>query len=188
MTRLVRTLVLIGVSIASGKAADSERSRLTIEVWNPANERIEVPQIKLVEVGTKQELIPIQHDGALEIPYGEYSLSVSAPGYRRFEQYIRIYQSEVYRRISLSVANSRYQTLAGIVKSQSPSSYWVRLISLSSNNTNAQDAKIKPDGSFQFAGLDGGDYLILVLRDGVIVASVRQHSVLNDHIIEINLK
>lgn len=45
-------------------------------------------------------------------------------------------------------------------------SIWMRLVPLIDNATPSMDYPVQVDGSFEFAGMAQGEYLLLAVRDG----------------------
>jgi len=149
----------------------AQEATVSIEVWNPAEERLRAPYVTLVELGTQKEAGKFQNGRALGIPYGEYILEVGQPGFKTHEQRISIYQPEVFMRVLLRVANTSDASLTGVLKPKASPDDWVKLVSIRGNNTPVVETKVRSDGSFELTGFDGGDYLLLVVRGLKVIHS-----------------
>jgi hypothetical protein len=107
------------------------------------------------------------------IPYGDYMLRLAVPGFKNYEQTLRVYQPLVFVRIGLNVSlnvDTPIPIAKGNIKpiSTDTSSLWIKLIPIVNNNS-LMESRVKSDGSFQFAGFDLGEYLLVVLRGTTII-------------------
>lgn len=121
--------------------------------------------IDLIEVGTHTSLNS-QFNGtvAAKIPYGTYLVRVSAPGFGRSEREIHLDQPEVLLRMRLSVAieYAGFSQIRGTLHhAPTDRELWIKLVPL--QGVGVAEALVNRDGSFFARGLDGGQYLLLVV-------------------------
>jgi|RhiMetdeSRZDD1v2_1073273.scaffolds.fasta_scaffold504828_2 hypothetical protein len=117
------------------------------------------------------------------IPYGDYILRLSVPGFRKYEQTLRVYQPSVSVRIGLIVSlnvDAPIPIAKGAIRpiSKDTASLWVKLMPVT-NNSSLMESRVQADGSFRLAGFDPGEYLLVVVRGTTIIHS-RQVSLLKD--------
>jgi hypothetical protein len=95
--------VVVGLS-GIGEAKDV--AHVQIQVWTFAGERLKEAQISLLHPGTRIPYndVKFRGQGASQVPYGGYLLRVATPGFRIFEQPIRVYQAHFAMRVLLSIA------------------------------------------------------------------------------------
>jgi len=125
------------------------------------------------------------------IPYGDYILRLAVPGFKNYEQTLRVYQPLVSARIGLNVSlnvDTPIPIAKGNVKpiSTDTASLWIKLIPIVNNNS-LMESRVKSDGSFQFAGFDFGEYLLVVLRGTTIIYSKQVSLFLDESTIDILL-
>lgn len=117
------------------------------------------------------------------IPYGDYILRLAVPGFREYEQTLRVYQPLVSVRIGLSVSrivDTPIPIARGIIKpiTKETVSLWVKLMPIV-NNGSLMESRVKSDGSFRLAGFDPGEYLLVVIRGTKVIYS-KQVSLFKD--------
>lgn len=125
------------------------------------------------------------------IPYGDYILRLAIPGFREYEQTLRIYQPLVSVRTGLSISrivDTPIPTAKGIIKpiSKDTARLWVKLIPIV-NNTSLMEARVQPDGSFRLSGFDLGEYLLVIIRGTTIIHSKQISLVKDDNDIDVLL-
>ncbi len=109
------------------------------------------------------------------IPYGDYTLKLTVPGFREYEQILRVYQPLVSVRVTLIVSriiDMPIPTAKGSIKPipRDAASLWVKLMPITNNNS-LMDARVQADGTFQLAGFDHGAYLLAVIRGTDVIYS-----------------
>lgn len=109
------------------------------------------------------------------IPYGDYRLRIAAPGFREYEQILRVYQPRVSVRIALSISrivDTPIPIVKGIIKpvSKDAANLWVKLMPVV-HSSCLMESRVQSDGSFQLAGFDPGEYLVVVIRETKVIYS-----------------
>ncbi len=187
MRTSVRLWFASALMITTSAMAAGQVATVTVEAWTEADEQIRDPQIYLVKFGT-EERVGVFHNGrASGIPVGEYSLRVREPGFKWHDQRLSVRSQEVYTKLLLHVANlpTNLAKLNGVIKSASPSD-WIKLVPILNSGAPILEAKVRSDGTFELAGIDAGDYFILVIR-GSRVVWTKQLSILSDLQVEVVL-
>jgi hypothetical protein len=171
-TRLL--LLLSAALLCSGECVQvgpPQFGRVEVSAFSILGERLPTLDIDLIEVGTHKSL-KSRLNGAVgtKIPYGTYLVRVSAPGFRRSEHEIRLDQPEILVRIQLSVAiecGGFAEVRGKVHPAPQDRELWVKLVPL--RGVGGAEVRISQDGSFLAGGLDGGQYLLLVVDGEVIV-------------------
>ena len=174
-TRLL--LILSAALLCSGECVQvgpPKFGRVEVSAFSILGERLPTLDIDLIEVGTHTSL-KSRFSGtvATKIPYGTYIVRVSAPGFRRSEQEIRLDQPEILIRIQLSLAIEcgGFSAVRGSVH-PAPTGHelWIKLVPL--RGVGGTEARVSQGGSFLAAGLDAGQYLLLVVDGKAILHTV----------------
>jgi len=109
---------------------------------------------------------------AKKIPYGTYTLRVSAPGFRGVQRDFRLDQTEVSVRtqLSVSVECGGFAKIGGSVEpAPKDRELWIKLVPL--RGVGGSEVRVSRDGSFLTSGLDDGQYLLLVLDGKTVLHS-----------------
>lgn len=134
-------------------------------------ERLPILEIDLIEVGTHTSLKSrLRGAVAAKIPYGTYLLRVSAPGFRRSEREIHLDQPDLLVRMQLSVSvecGGLAEIRGTLHHAPSDRRLWVKLVPL--RGVGGAEALVSANGSFLVAGLDEGQYLLLVVDGKAII-------------------
>jgi len=171
-TRLL--LVLSAALLCSGECitvGPPQFGRVEVSAFSILGERLSILDVDLIEVGTHKSL-KSRLNGAVaaKIPYGAYLVRVSAPGFRGSEREIHLDQHEILVRMQLSVSIEcgGFEEIRGTLRHASANrELWVKLVPL--QGVGGAEARVGQDGSFLAGGLDGGQYLLLVLDGKAIV-------------------
>lgn len=110
-----------------------------------------------------------------DIPYGNYILRLTVPGFKNYEQPLRVYQPLVSVRICLNVSEiggTSIPVINGTVMpiSSVSSNLWVKLMPILGNNF-MMESRVQSNGSFRLAGFDDGEYLLVLIRGTVVIYS-----------------
>jgi hypothetical protein len=144
--------------------------RVEVSAFSLIGERLANLRIDLRESGTDKSVNSLFRDSvANKVPYGTYVMRVSAPGFRSVQREVRLLQADLQIRaqLSVSVECSRFHEITGSVRPVNPNAeFWVKLVPL--RGTGGADARVARDGTFLAAGLDDGQYLLLVV-DGTTI-------------------
>ena len=154
---------------------------------NLLGDRIDSAIPELIESGSRKPLKSAFRCGVARVPYGEYLLRVQAPGYRSSELGIRVYQSESVVRTQLAVGAEclGYSSIGGSIKSKAGErELWVKAIPL--HGVGGSETRVGRYGTFLLAGLDSGEYLLIVL-DGSSVVHTRAVKAAGDATVNIDL-
>ena len=171
----IRLLLILSVTwLCSGecvRVGPAQFGRVEISAFSVLGERLSSLDVDLIEVGTQKTLrSKLKGTVAKKLPYGTYLMRVSAPGFRRSERQIILDQSELLVRIQLSISIEcgGFAEIRGTLH-QTPADreLWVKLVPL--HGAGGAEARVSHDGSFLAGGLDGGQYLLLVVDGNAIV-------------------
>jgi hypothetical protein len=149
--------------------------------------RIDSVSADLIESGSRKSVKSAFRDGVARVPYGEYLLRVQAPGFYTSEFKVRVLQSEMVVRAQLALgAECRgYSSIGGSIKSKSGErELWVKAIPL--HGVGGSETRVGRYGTFLLAGLDSGEYLLIVL-DGSSVVHTRAVKVAGEATVNIDL-
>jgi hypothetical protein len=123
-----------------------------------------------------------------KLPFGVYTLRVSAPGFRQIEQEVRLYQPELKMRVPLAVSIEcgGFAALRGSV-SPAPRDreLWLKLVPI--RGSGGSETHVGRDGHFFAGGLDSGSYL-MVLLDGTSPIHTETIQVFGETGVTLNLK
>ncbi len=147
--------------------------RIEIQAFSSL-ERLPNFEIDLVQVGSGKSLTSKFHGAvASRIPYGLYRVRVSAPGFRSIERELLLDQPALVVRAQLTVSmecGGSAQIDGSIQPAPGGRELWVKVVP--AIGSGGSEAPVGRDGKFLIAGLDGGDYLLLVL-DGKSIVHTR---------------
>jgi hypothetical protein len=165
-------------------------SSVNIEVINVNGEPVKSFEWTLTESGTKKIFGSYYDNRVANIPHGEYLVRVRAPGYRTVEQGIRVYQPEISLRFLSSVSNSTYGSIIGTLRSEykQAGEFRVVLVAVPRTNTAVVETFVRQDGTFEFSGLDSGDYILLVLRGLTVLHSEPIRSLIGEKRLDLNVR
>jgi hypothetical protein len=126
-------------------------------------------KVELLSTSTQQDLWSQFHGlRGTAIPYGKYMLRVTIPGFRIHQQQLWVFQPHVYARVGLVLSRGVDQSPIGFLGVVSPppkagERLWAKLVPLLTSGTE-MDALIGSDGRFEFAGMDTGQHLLMIVR------------------------
>jgi len=110
---------------------------------------------------------------AADIPFGTYRVEARLAGYSPETRYVRVYQQRVIVVVGLTFGYERPAAPMGlhgrVVGPLPPQKTFVKLCGVFSNLS--MESEIGPDGGFDLVGLTWGDYLLLVVGEGGVMAS-----------------
>ncbi|MCC6233869.1 MAG: hypothetical protein IT580_14575 [Verrucomicrobiales bacterium] len=139
--------------------------------FSGTGERLTHIGVDLVEAGTKKSFGSQFHGAvAAKIPYGTYTLRVSAPGFRSHYRELRLDQPEVSIRSQLSVSLEcgGYAEIRGSVRPAAKNrELWVKAAPV--RGAGGAEAPVGQDGSFLIRGLDDGQYFLLIADGNTVV-------------------
>jgi hypothetical protein len=142
-----------------------------VSAFSAIGERIPNAVIDLIEVGTRKSLKgSVRGAIAPKVPYGTYTLTVSAPGFHFVTRQLRVDQTRMWVRTQLSVAVEcgEFASLTGSIRNpQGNNELWVKLVPVV--GSSGEEQRVGRDGSFAFSGLDGGDYFFFVVDGKTIL-------------------
>ena len=142
--------------------------------------RIDSVTVILAEAGSRKNVQSAFLNGKVRVPYGEYVLRLQAPGFRSSELRIRVHQPDVVVRSQLAVGTEclGYSSISGRIRSKrADTDLWIKAIPL--HGTGGSETRVSRYGAFQLAGLDSGEYVLIVL-DGPSVTHTRTVKALGD--------
>jgi hypothetical protein len=126
---------------------------------------IKIPQAHVELVAGATNLSDRFTDGTGKVPFGHYTLRVSALGFKQYEQALALFQPRISMRVSLepSQVHGR-EALSGRVLStgRSCDELWIKLVPLL-NTGLLMENRVTPDCTFEFAGMHTGEYLLIVM-------------------------
>jgi hypothetical protein len=170
-------LFVIGAAavLCSGECVTVEPKGFgTVEVsaFSTIGERIPDAVIDLIEVGTRKSLKGSVHGAiAAKVPYGTYTLSVSAPGFHVATRVLRVGQTKMSVRTQVAVAaecGGEFASLTGSIRNtRGNDRLWVKVVPIVGHG--GEEERVSRDGSFAFSGLDGGDYFFFVVDGKAIL-------------------
>jgi hypothetical protein len=145
--------------------------RIRVDAVNLIGTPIRNLTIELTPVG-RPAAQSLDFEGALadRVPYGAYRMRVGAPAYQPAEREIRVAQSDATVRLELPLPRecSNYATVVGTAKlPPGTGKLWIKAVPVV--GTGGSEAPIAADGTFRIAGLDDGNYLLLVLDGSTIL-------------------
>jgi hypothetical protein len=184
-------LILSAALLCSGECIQlgpPQFGRIEISAFSMLGERLSTLDIDLIEIGTHQS-VKSRLNGAVatKIPYGTYIARVSAPGFRRSEREFRLDQPEILVRIQLSVAiecGGLAEVRGGLHPAPAGRELWVKIVPL--RGVGGAEARVNRDGSFLAAGLDDGQYLLLVV-DGKAIVHTLSFDVPRSSLLDVDL-
>ena len=173
-TRLL--LILSAAWLCSGECVQigpPQSGRVEVSAFSILGERLSGLDIDLIEVGTQKSL-KSRFNGAVaaKVPYGTYLVRVRAPGFRSSEREIHLDQPDALVRMQLSVAIEcgGFAEIRGTLQhAPKDREVWVKIVPL--QGVGGAEARVGQDGSFFAGGLDGGQYLLLVVDGKTIVST-----------------
>jgi hypothetical protein len=140
----------------------------TVEVsaFATIDESLPSVQAELIDIKTRKTLRTADGGRIEQIPYGLYRLRVRAPGFYSVEQDLRVHQSKLGVRVQLvlGVECRVYSSLIGTVApAEANRALWVKVIPLRGSG-GIETPVVGSQGAFLAAGLDAGQYLVVVLE------------------------
>jgi hypothetical protein len=168
-------LVLSAAFFCSGECIEvngpTKLGRVEISAFSALGEPLPTVDVDLISPVTHQSF-KRQMKGAVaqKIPYGVYTVRVSAPGFRRSERQFFVNQPEVFVRMQLSVAAE----CGGLAAAHGNIRYfpadrelWVKLLPL--RGAGGVETRVRRDGSFLAGEVEDGPYLLFVVEGNAIV-------------------
>ena len=145
--------------------------RIEVQAFTTPGERLANIVIDLIEVGSGKSLTSKFHGAeASRIPYGFYRVRISAPGFRSMERELLLDQPALTLRTQLTVSMEcgGFAKIDGSIQpAPGDRELWVKAVP--AIGSGGSEAPVSRDGKFLIAGLDDGDYLLLVLDGKSIV-------------------
>lgn len=145
-----------GDCVNVGKA---QFGRLEVIATDATGAILKDPHVELIEIGSKKSL-----DVRQPVPYGTYSLRILVPGFKYSRNEVHLFQPTLRVRAELQIDPecSEPQSIHGRVKS-APVGHelWIKLVPAVGNG--GTEARVGPYGDFLIAGLDFGNYLLIVM-------------------------
>jgi hypothetical protein len=167
-------LILSAALLCSGECVQvgpQKFGRVEVLAFSILGDRLPTLGIDLIELGTQKKYqVPVPEGVAKKIPYGTYTLRVSAPGFRSVSRELRLDQPEALVRIQLSVSVEcgGFAEIGGHVQPvPRDRELWVKLVPL--RGIGGAEVRVSRDGSFLASGLDDGQYLLLVVDGRAVV-------------------
>lgn len=169
--------LILAMSLPAGRVWSAEEtSTIDIIAITISGDSISSGVVDLIDPATGQSL-KSQFRGfhGSGVPHGEYILRVRVPGFKNHEQRLRIFQAHAYSRIGLLVARITDEEplrLSGVLTPvpKRGDELWVKLIPVLTS-VPTMDTAVGPDGRFEFAGMEIGQYMVLVVRGTECVAT-----------------
>jgi len=166
------TLVCGGECVQVEPQPPTPNGRVEVVAVDILGEPLRNLTVDLIQVGSGKSFTSEFRDGvANRIPYGQYTARISAPGFRSVERVLRLAQPEVSLRTQLSVSVECGSAYAGVYGSIQPApgdrELWVKVVPVL--GSGGGEVRVSRTGAFQLAGLDDGDYLLLVLDGKTII-------------------
>lgn len=187
MTRMLRLLqILLLVPVLMPCQLD-KLARVNIEVLAELTEEpVPGARVELFDRGTLRTF-DAKGSQQIQVPFGQYTLRVSRPGFKSHEQLVIVSQSDVFIRVELNVsmiADTVPLRVSGRVI-PARTGMWVKLVPILEKEL-VPGSRIAADGRFQISGMRSGRYLMIVV-DGVHVVATRELLLGHDENIEIRL-
>jgi hypothetical protein len=189
---MVKSLGLSGLLIAFWTTAVCAENYGTIRVRVEDFGRVPLlANVTITELGTKKVTASITSNAQKEVsalvPYGWYTLKIDAPGFRSCERPLKVLGPAVYVRAALTagepdetrvIGHHVSPAIQGSVQGKLPErgDLWAKLVPITGAEDNLMESKIDPNGSFRFDGMDAGNYLILILDGGRVIATEQVQS------------
>jgi hypothetical protein len=168
-------LVLSAALLCSGEcivvSGPPKFGRVEVSAFSASGERLPTIDVDLIAAITNRSFKPqIKGAAAAKIPYGLYTVRVSAPGFRRSERQLFVNQPEVFVRMQLSVAIEcgDLAEAHGMIHSiPNDHELWVKLVPL--RGAGGVETRVARDGSFVAGRVEDGQYLLFVIDGNAIV-------------------
>jgi hypothetical protein len=145
--------------------------------------------IDVIEAGPRRMFKSTFHGNVgKKLPFGVYTLRVSAPGFRQTELEVRLYQRELKMRVplALSIECGGFATLRGSVRpAPRDRELWLKLVPIL--GSGGSETPVGRDGHFVAGGFDNGTYL-MVLLDGTSPIYTETIQVFGEKGVTLNLK
>lgn len=161
-----------GNAAAQSPAEDLPRATIRISAFDPFGAKIKDPRIYLFTVDRKQNLAKNPSVSTIrDVPYGSYVLVVSSSGGGVGQRLLSVNTPDLWLRIGVSmpIGDALWPggnlTITGEIKPvpRDAKRWWVRVegVFLSAS----REAPVQKDGTFRFAGLEMGRYLVEVFEE-----------------------
>jgi hypothetical protein len=144
------------------QVGNQQFGRIDVIAKDSTGANLRNPVIRLIEVGSKQSF-----DIQKPVPYGHYDMRLIMPGFQMIQREVRVYQPNVVVRAEFSVRAecAGPESIHGRVKSLATGhELFVKVVPVL--GTGGGESRVGPDGDFLIAGLEFGNYLLIVL-DGL---------------------
>lgn len=195
--RWFQILVLQGMTVAAIDYQDlrsppADVSFVHIEVVDVFGKTIERPVVNLASRDGKMHLVPSsgQNWDFPGVPFGEYEVRASAPGFRPSAREIEIARSTFWVTLVLELAlphsGGEPPELTGRVRPlNSANKLWAKVISV--YDDILMEAPVAENGSFYFQPKRPGVYLLLILSSDRVL-HIEQISLFGHKKVEVNLQ
>lgn len=147
----------------------SAQQGAVVTVWAETQDGqpVATASVELIELDSKRSQ-QVSRLIAKNVPYGDYSLRVSAPGYRTVVRSLHIDQERIDVRAVLLVSQeiTGRMRLEGVVHEQrrGDGTGWVCLFPLAGSPSATIEGRLDESGRFSVSTNAGGPYLLTVLR------------------------
>jgi hypothetical protein len=150
-----------------------------------------IPSISVELLDFSNKILRDTRNGRLsKVKYGNYKLRVSAAGFRSVIRELHMYQPDLAARVRLDVSlecGPIYASLIGkLAPVQAGRALWVKVFPLLGAGEVAE-APVTKDGAFLAAGLDAGQYLLVVV-DGESAIHTQVLTIAGDTRVAIDLR
>jgi hypothetical protein len=179
LARSVFVFLLLAFSIdLHGASVASNKATVEITAVTVAGELVDTGYIELItDSGPESSSRNFRGLKATNVPYGKYRLKSSVPGFKIYEQYLGVFQPLVRVRVGLAVSEMTDEPPRRITGRVVPppeafEKLWIKLVPVLSSDI-LMDSVIEPDGSFQFIGMQAGEYILILIRGNKSIYSTQ---------------
>jgi hypothetical protein len=152
-------------------ACCAAEQRAAIRVWAETEDGQPIAEavVRLVETGSGLDRsVAFSNLLARDVAFGTYDLSVSAPGFRKFDRKLSVFQDHIDVHAVLLVAEERTSVMVmrGSVRNMrgDHGNTWIYLIPLAGSPGAVLEARVDERGRFSLASPTSAPYLLLLLR------------------------
>jgi hypothetical protein len=132
-----------------------------------------IPNAKITLASRSERLVRGTPTDNFAVPFGRYTVRVSAPGFHEVERDIRVYQTDVWMHIGLQLGNfgdRPYRTVEGsVTPAPDHKPCWIRLLPVF--GTYIAEAQVDSSGHFALSEVDLGKHILLVIAADAVIHS-----------------